>query len=730
MGNVALRMKSVSEPRSLSTLSGEFEPLVARKRGGSGRKTSKSVAPPHRDPHAPKSDDLVYEMAPLAYLNLDARGRIIDFNMAASRILGLAGKSGKGRPLSDFIHPRDHHLLVNHVERSRASRKPVVTRLEFRPQGGPGATMELTTNPASEASCFRTRLVPISGHNPVAWPADDAKFRALVENSSEVICIGAPDGTVFYTTPSVKRVLGYEPASWFGRNAFEIMPPDQATLARLAVRQLAERPTGTVLRLTTQVRHANGSWKWVEAVLTNLINQPAIGGIVCNYRDVTDSRQAEQSLRASEQRYRLLTESLALQYAVVQTLAASAGIVQAAPSLLSVFCAQLGCEAGALWSRSEDRSRLDLVHLHQQPILAPADLFAASEPAPVKTGHDLAGLVWESRQPVSFPQLSARRGPSHHRAAAKLGLRRAFAFPIMRAREVEGVVELFSRNPPEPERPQPDFFSSIGIQIGLFIERTQALERLRQSEEALIQVNNALERRVSARTAELHTANHELSAEISERTRLEREIIRISEYEQRRIGQDLHDGVCQELAAIAFMTRALANRLDKNSSEETDTIHRVARLLNDSISKARDIARGLHPVEMHADGLMVALQDLGRRTHESIPCVCQCDEPILVRESDTALNLYRIAQEAVNNALKYSRASRITISLRRDDKGLRLSISDDGRGIPIGPAGRRGARNGMGLHIMRYRARSMGATLRIHDRRPRGTEVVCLLPPQ
>ncbi|MGA3172654.1 MAG: sensor histidine kinase [Chthoniobacteraceae bacterium] len=470
----------------------------------------------------------------------------------------------------------------------------------------------------------------VSGHNPVVWPAGDAKFRALVENGSDVI----------------------------------------------------------------------------------------------------DSRQAGQSLRAGEQRHRLPTEPRALQYTVVQALAESTSITQAAPKLLPIFCAQLGCEAAALWIKRNDHSRLDLVHLHQHSTLATGDLFAGCRPAPIKEGHSLAGQVWEAKQPLSLDHLSERRGPAHHRAAARLRLRRAFAFPVMLAREVDGVVELFSVNSLEPERPQPDIFATVGIQMGLFMERTQALEQLRHSEEALIQVNNALERRVSARTAELHAANHELSTEIAERTRLEREIIRISEHEQRRIGQDLHDGVCQELAAIAFMTRALANRLDKNGSEETATIHRVARLLNDSISRCRDIARGLHPVQMDSGGLMVALRDLARSTHPAIACAFQCDEPTLMRESDTALNLYRIAQEAVNNALKYSHASRITISLRRDHKGLRLSISDDGCGIPIGPAARRGARNGMGLHIMRYRARSMGATLRIHDRRPRGTEVVCLLPPQ
>jgi signal transduction histidine kinase len=131
---------------------------------------------------------------------------------------------------------------------------------------------------------------------------------------------------------------------------------------------------------------------------------------------------------------------------------------------------------------------------------------------------------------------------------------------------------------------------------------------------------------------------------------------------------------------------------------------------------------------MDADGLMVALNDLAKRTNQTIACSFRCDEPILMPESDMALNLYRIAQEAVNNAVKYSRATRITISLERDAANLRLTIGDNGRGIPARSASLRRKRGGMGLHIMRYRARTMGATLRILPLKPHGTEVGCMLP--
>ncbi len=817
-----------------------------------------AATPP--SPALPEWRGQVYELAPLAYLDFDSQGRIMDFNVAASRLLGVSRKCDLRRPLADFFSPRHERRLRKHIRRSLDSRGLVVTRLELRAKGGAAARteIEMSTRPASEALCFRTQLLPISSDAPVAWPDGDAKFRALVENSGEVICICAPDGTVFYTTPSVRRVLGYEPASWFGRNAFEIIHPDHVEFARAGVLRLAAAPMGTVATMVVQVRHSDGSWKWIEGVLANLIGQPAIGGIVCNYRDVTDARKAEEALRASEQRYRLLSESLpqlvsirdsegnieycnsrwreyrgiagsgpiihdwsegippedlaalrprpwedgvprpweaecriprasdgalrwhsvrvvplekapgswkrwlaiandiherkqveqererllqqlererselAVQYAVVRVLAWASSLADAAPLLLAAFCDQLGWQAGALWAlgaAKTGRPALSLIHIRQHPELRPAGSLRLSRPAPLKKGESLAGRVWAERKPLHLSSLQARRGPLHHRAAAGLGLRNAFAFPILLGGKVQGVVELFNREGVQTSRRLLDIVGAVGIQIGQFMERTHALDRLRHSEEALIQANNALERRVRERTAELHEANRELSAEIAERTRLEREIIRISEREQRRIGQDLHDGLCQELAAIAFMTRAVGNRLGASGAGESERVNYLAELLNDSISRCRDIARGLHPVEMDDDGLMVALNDLAIRTSHAVACTFQCGEPILMPESDVALNLYRIAQEAVNNALKYSGATLVTISLERRGADLRLSISDDGRGIPVPAAPRRRKeRRGMGLHIMRYRARAMGATLRIRDRKPHGAEVVCVLP--
>ena len=202
---------------------------------------------------------------------------------------------------------------------------------------------------------------------------------------------------------------------------------------------------------------------------------------------------------------------------------------------------------------------------------------------------------------------------------------------------------------------------------------------------------------------------------------LEGEILAISDREQRRLGQDLHDSLCQHLTAIAFMARSVALRLKKHRVIEVEHIEKIAELINDGVTEARTIARGLHPVEMEPPGLVTALSVLVRQPHWPVPCRLEADEEISVPDSTVALHLYRIAREAVINANKYSCAREIIVRMRRSASGIELSVIDDGVGIPANsPAG-----SGMGFHIMQYRARSIGARLEIKPIKPHGTRLTC-----
>jgi len=207
-----------------------------------------------------------------------------------------------------------------------------------------------------------------------------------------------------------------------------------------------------------------------------------------------------------------------------------------------------------------------------------------------------------------------------------------------------------------------------------------------------------------------------IAEDITERRRLEREILEISDREQGRIGQDLHDSLCQKLVSIAFDNNSLERKLASRSLPEAATAQQIASVLDDVITEARAVARGLFPVQLETDGLKVALEQLAATVsiRSKINCQLECPEPVSLRDNVMATHLYRIAQEAVNNGIKHGQAKNITIQLQAVDDLIELNISDDGAGIPVSRTG------GMGLHIMDYRARTIGGTLSI-GRGPNGT---------
>jgi len=210
--------------------------------------------------------------------------------------------------------------------------------------------------------------------------------------------------------------------------------------------------------------------------------------------------------------------------------------------------------------------------------------------------------------------------------------------------------------------------------------------------------------------------------DITERKRLEQEILEISNREQRRIGQDLHDGLGQELAGIQLMAEVLEQDL-KKSKRDAAQAGKIAEHVRQTISHTRMLARGLSPVELEANGLMSALHELARHTQAlcRVSCEFKCPSPVLVRDNSAATHLFRIAQEAVNNAVKHAKPSRITIDLRLDGQLGQLSVTDNGVGLQS-PAP---DHSGMGLRIMKYRADVIGAALKVDKAPAGGTLVSC-----
>ena len=189
-----------------------------------------------------------------------------------------------------------------------------------------------------------------------------------------------------------------------------------------------------------------------------------------------------------------------------------------------------------------------------------------------------------------------------------------------------------------------------------------------------------------------------LTEEIAERERLERELLEISEREQRRIGQDLHDSLCQHLTGATLAGQVLEEKLAALNLPLAADASKMVEMVEQGIDLSRKLAKGLYPVEMAADGLMLALEEYTATTRElfKVACRFECDSPVLIHDTATAGHLYRIAQEAVGNAIKHGKAKNILIRLEVGEEGIVLSIKDDGTGLPeMLPKNR-----GIGLRIM------------------------------
>jgi PAS domain S-box-containing protein len=214
--------------------------------------------------------------------------------------------------------------------------------------------------------------------------------------------------------------------------------------------------------------------------------------------------------------------------------------------------------------------------------------------------------------------------------------------------------------------------------------------------------------------------------DITERQRLEKAILEVSAREQRRIGEDLHDGLGQHLTGIAFMSKVLESKLSEKSLEESGDAAKIVRLVNEAINKTRELSRGLLPVVSDAHGLMSALTRYTEEMQDlfQITCRFECGAPVLVYDVNVATHLYHIAREAVNNAIKHGHPRHVVIGLSAENREGALSIQDDGvgiSGIPVNHAG-------MGLNIMNYRANMIGGSLDVGRNFTGGTTVVCLFP--
>lgn len=313
---------------------------------------------------------------------------------------------------------------------------------------------------------------------------------------------------------------------------------------------------------------------------------------------------------------------------------------------------------------------------------------------------------------IAFVLIGARAG----RAVTVISIGLLVGGPLLG--RVPGLVESLTLEPAEEPLAWKLILDQASSLIALLIGQMILLDRFHGF---LMRSLASLQLEAGERAA----AYADLEREMRDRRRLEHEVAKASDEERRRLGADIHDGVCQQLTGALLRCEAMARRLERGHPLGLEELTPLSLLLEEAIDESHAVAKGLCPLDPDPGALAAALQELSKRTRESTSLTCQYTTTGDVRVADpvTAQHLYRISQEALSNAVRHANATKIVVRLQGDEDGLMLEVTDDGKGISAEtpPAG-------MGLRTMAYRAHLLEGELRVTPMPTGGTRIFCRVP--
>jgi PAS domain S-box-containing protein len=533
-------------------------------------------------------------------------------------------------------------------------------------------------------------------------------FREAIEDSvPSGIAVIDLEGRQTYVNPAFCAMVGWSEAELVGaRPPFVYWPAEEiGTLTEaLDKAEQGQAPAGGV---ELRFRRRNGERFHVLYQITPLRDHfDNITGWVSSASDITARKRAEARLSA--------------EHAITRRLAGANALPAAAAGIVQDLVEGLEAEIGGLWTLAPDGKTLRLLFQKARAGSPPLELFAEeTRRMTVYQGIALPGRAWQQRRAIWITDVAQEGNLLRREAARAAGLASAMAFPIQNGDQFFGALELFTARRAEPDPTTLNMMGAIGSEIGQFIQR-------RAAEDALRRAHEELETRVQQRTADLRSANHQLEAAIAERERLERELLEITEKERRRIGLDLHDDLGQKLSGIAMMTKGLELRLKKRHAAEAVEAEKIRDLVQQAMSHARTLARDLTTLDFKEKALPDALRELADRAQDifAISCQFRANGEIAPLKPKVVSQLYKIAQEAVTNAVKHGKAKHVGIDLTNGAGKIVLTIENTG--LPFPELTSKSA--GMGLRIMNYRANLIGAALEVKSVKPEGTRVTCSLP--
>lgn len=514
----------------------------------------------------------------------------------------------------------------------------------------------------------------------------NARYRAVVDLSADAIITCGADGGIESFNPAACDLFGYDGCALREASIIDLLP-ELAPLVSANESQAAAILGAFRRAAESSGRRRDGS----EFPIRLSIGELRLEGqtlYTTTVHDITEQKRVEESLKQLNDH---LEREVQRRTSYVQLHQDVATIANEAETVSQAFRAALdrvreatGWPVGHVFVQSEDEAGdyVDSGIWSLAREIDPSPLVEESRRLRVSAGRTPIGRVIETRQAYRGAGPGAASGDRRSAALQALGLHVVFAFPVFVGEEVAAVMEFFAPRADEPDENLLTVMVHVGTQLGRVIERR----------------------------------------------RMQQELVDAVWDQQREFGQELHDTVGQELTGIGMLADSLARKLAARGAAEADAVRELAGMIQQAKQGARRLAKGLLPVEVDAEGLKAALEELAEATQQrcGIAVDVSLEECLPLDDNKVATHLFRIAQEAVTNAVRHAGARRLQLRLKRSRRGgVELSVADDGRGMPSG--GRRPGR-GVGLQIMQYRAQVIDAELNIHSGVDGGTVVVCRLP--
>lgn len=590
----------------------------------------------------------LYDFAPVGYVTLSREGLVLEANLAATKMLGVARQDLLGKPFSNFTAHESQDALYFLCQAIFSEGKPHVCDLLLKRAGGGQHPVHVESTPFDETedgqrNCLAALIDTTALRKTEAsLRASEARLSGLINSAIDAVIVTDTKQRIVMFNPAAERMFGCTASQALG-GPLDRFVPGRFHLAHLAqVEQFGRAGSPGVLSGLSG-RRSDGTEFPVEASIAH----SETGGeklFTVILRDVTERRQAEQAIQDlnAELEHRVFERTRQLSAANRRLQA----IMDGAQIGIIIFDS-----IGTIASVNPAAVRIFGYSSAEMTRLNIGQMILSAEGQRDGVLH------------LPFPR------PGHKKQAESSG-------------EVEGV-------------------RKDGSGIVLDLSLTESV-------------------------LDGHWQCVAMMIDITARKRLERELLESGEQERQRLGHELHDSLGQQLHGIKYLFALLHSEVKKELPTWSREAARLAGHLEHAIELSRGLARGLQPVSPLPEGLMETLKDLGRRTREMFRVDCRfvCPVPVFIRNHGIASHLYRIAQEAVNNAMKHGKPTRVRIHLAATSDQIVLSIRNNGRDFERPPR----KKAGLGVQIMRHRAEAIRGSLLLHRPRGGGMEVICTVP--